>query len=1044
MDSCSNRPQGSSQIKALALAERRLTDSAVRAAGQLGFYSRIASFFNLCGLIATALLLSLPARAAPKLHTFHIEAGDATRTLNEFSRQSSLQLLFDYNIVRGRKTRAVSGEYEASAALRQMLVDTGLTFDFVNERTLAVTLANHDDGAGSAIADAPSAVRRSRSVSAETQSVERDEPGSVDLSSDPKLPELEEVRITGTHLRGGEPVGEHVISLDRDDINSDPAATVRDLLRTLPQTFGGGPSQDTHYFGETATNSGLGTGINLRGLGARATLVLINGKRLAPSGTEGAFADIENIPLSAVDRVDILPDSASALYGADAVGGVVNFIMRDNFTGGETLAHGGSGTQNTLAEYRVAQTLGKRWDSGNGVLSLEFYQRGALPASARRYATSNLTSLGGSNFDSPLSNPGNILVGQRSYAIPAGQNGTGLTAADFAPGTQNLAERYTGSDILPSQKRWSLYASGKQSLYDNIAVFGNAIVSQRDARQRSGGFSQSFAVPSSNPYYVNPTGGTDPVTIAYNFLDDIGPMTTDVLVNTLNLTLGLDIGVGSAWKLNLYANYAQEREDQFTGGMVDELALSQALMDPNPATAFNPFGDGSHTNPATLRSLTTTDRYYTNSKLRSAAFAADGPITHVSGGDVKLAFGLDRRNQVFATLDTATSTTPAIESYGTRNVTAAFGEITVPLFGKDNGRSGLRRLEFSLAGRYENYSGFGSAGMPKLGMVWSPFQPVVFRGTWGRSIRAPTLADLDASHNYIIPYVLADKMSPTGFSTVLIESGKNPNLTVEHARSWTVGLDMDPREWVPGLTVSATYFNIHFRDRIQDPIIGANAFANVLNDPTYADLVTRNLNPALIASLCARGQYYGGTSADCMQFPAAAILDIRSQNWETVLTRGIDLSAMYERSWSPGTLKLRLDGTYLLDFTQQQGPDAPAAQVLNTPNYPINIKLRGTASWRQRRWAATVGVNFQNSYTDTASYPNRNVRSYTTFDTQLRYDLAPFSTGLLQNTFVELNAINVFNVSPPFLNNQIAALGYDQENADPDGRLLSLQVRKTW
>src|ERR1700737_2898678 len=170
MDSCSHRPQGSSQITTLALA--RLTGSG-GSAGQFGFYSAIGAFLNLCGLIALALLVSPPARAAPKLQTFHIEAGDATLTLNEFSRQSSLQLLFDYNTVRGRKTRAISGEYEASAALTQMLVDTGLVFDFVNDRTLAITQLNHDGAAGSAIADAPSAQRRSRPLSVETQSVER-------------------------------------------------------------------------------------------------------------------------------------------------------------------------------------------------------------------------------------------------------------------------------------------------------------------------------------------------------------------------------------------------------------------------------------------------------------------------------------------------------------------------------------------------------------------------------------------------------------------------------------------------------------------------------------------------------------------------------------------------------------------------------------------------------------------------------------------------------------------------------------------------------
>src|SRR6266581_1885383 len=169
MDSCSHRPHGSSQITTLALA--RLTGSAVRA-GRFALCNPNAAFLNLCGLIALVLLVSYPARGAPKLQTFHIEAGDATLTLNEFSRQSSLQLLFDYNIVQGRKTRAINGEYEASAALRHMLADTGLMFDFVNDRTLAVTLLPRDSGTGSAIAEVPPAVRRSRTPTAEPQSVE--------------------------------------------------------------------------------------------------------------------------------------------------------------------------------------------------------------------------------------------------------------------------------------------------------------------------------------------------------------------------------------------------------------------------------------------------------------------------------------------------------------------------------------------------------------------------------------------------------------------------------------------------------------------------------------------------------------------------------------------------------------------------------------------------------------------------------------------------------------------------------------------------------
>jgi len=193
------------------------------------------------------LFCGLPARAAPKLQTFHIEAGEATLTLNEFSRQSSLQLLFDYNIVRGRKTRAVSGEYAAPVALEKMLADTGLVFDFVNDRTLAVTLVNHDAATGSATAEARSAGSR-HAQSAETQSVAHAEVGSNDLSVDPRTPDLEEVTITGTHVRGEQPVGDHLISLRRDEINASGAGTVTEFLRTLPQAFGGGPSEDTHFF----------------------------------------------------------------------------------------------------------------------------------------------------------------------------------------------------------------------------------------------------------------------------------------------------------------------------------------------------------------------------------------------------------------------------------------------------------------------------------------------------------------------------------------------------------------------------------------------------------------------------------------------------------------------------------------------------------------------------------------------------------------------------------------------------------------------------
>jgi len=992
--------------------------------------------------LAAALLLwaCLPALGAPKLQTFHIEAGDAARTLNEFSRQSSLQLLFDYSVVRGRTTRAVSGDYAPAAALQKMLEDTGLVFDFVNDRTLSISTLNREPGPGSALATAPgAAIGRERS--GENQSVERNRSGSAAVPFDSRSAEPQEIVVTGTHLRGEQPVGDHVISEGRESIETSGAATVQDFLRTLPQTFGGGPTEDTHYFSaETQTNSGLGAGINLRGLGARATLVLINGKRLAPSGSEAAFADIENIPLSAVERIDILPDSAAAMYGADAVGGVVNFVMRDNFSGAESLARGGTGTQNTQREYQLVQTLGSHWDSGNAMLSVEYYRRDALPAAARRYATSDLVPLGGSNFDTVFSNPGNIIVGNQTYAIPRGQNGTVLTPGQLTPGVANLTDVYADSDLLPSQRRISFYGSGKQALTDGLTLFGNALVSQRDARQQLSGFETQISVPNSNPFYVNPTGGTDPVAIDYNFLNDIGPQYTDVLVNDLNLTLGVDFNLSTAWKVSLYANYAQERENQLHGGELNPSTLAAALADPDPATAFNPFADGSNTGTATLKRLVESSRFRADSRLRTADITADGPIASLPGGAIRLAVGADHRNQVFDTVYPASPVSPASRSAQSRNVIATFAELTVPFFGPDNGRAGVRRLEWAVAGRYEHYSDFGQAVMPKTGLIWSPFDTVSLRGTWGHAIRAPTLSDLDASQNVVIATNLPNPASPSGFSNVLAESGKNPSLTVEHARSWTTGIDVDARAWADGLTFSATYFNIDFRDRIASPEYSPN----FLTDPLLARFITLNPSAVQLETACSQGRYVSGTNAQCMLSGARAIVDLRVQNLERVSTRGLDFNTGYSHAWASGVLKLSIDGTWLFQFAQQAQSGTPTQQLLNTQNNPINLKMRSTVSWQERRWGATLGINFQNHYRDTVSSPNRDISAYTTFDTQLRYELGAASDSYLANTRLELNALNLLNSSPPFLNNAMAKLGYDQENADPLGRRISLQVRKTW
>lgn len=963
---------------------------------------------------------------------FHIPAGDASTTLTEFSNQSQLQLLFDYNIVKGTRTHAIEGSYEPRNALIRMLADTDLRFDFVNARTLTVTrvpVTTPPAATASAPPLPPAPPAEANASHAPTTRVRVSQP-------QPDGP-LAEIRITGTNLRGEAPVGAERLIYDHEEIANSGAATLTDFLKTIPQIIGSGPTQDTHLGVEAQTNSGLGTGINLRGLGARATLVLLNGQRLASSGISGEFVDIESIPLTAIERIDILPDSASALYGANAVGGVVNFVMRNSFTGAESIARAGTGTDNTLKEYLFSQTLGRHWNGGQGMLSFELHRRDALPASARSYAVSDLRPWGGGQFDTTFTNPGNLTVGLQTWGLPAGQDGTHLSPASLLPGQPNHQNQYLGADLLPSQKRWSLYTSARQHLTDNVSVYTEILFSDRDANERSGGLPLTLTVPASNPFYVNPTGGSGPVLVSYNLGRDLGPLTSDVNVKTTNATLGVDLAPGADWRVGAYYNYAREKEDQLTYNSVNTTALNAALADPNPATAFDPFGDGSHTSPATLNAVRATVPFRVASQLQTVGASADGPVAKVPAGAIKLAVGADWQIQYLTSIMAPSASLPKGDRADLqRNVTAVFGELVLPLLGGPVSYPLARRLEISAAVRYENYSGVDHATTPKYGLVWSPLRGLELRGTWTRAIRAPTLADLYEKRNISVPNVLIDPTAPGGRTFALLWAGENATLREEHAESWTLGADFSP-ESLRGLSVGITWFNTKFRDRIQSATL-----SDLLSDPALSTFVIRKPDPSLLSYVCAHTVYLGGGS--CTTFPAATLLDLRVHNVAQVETHGLDLNGGYEHTGSFGKLSARLEGTWLLGFSQADAPGLPLQSLLNTQNNPVDLRLRASLGWQRGRLGIATGANFTNGYRDTVSQPNRRVRAWTTIDLHTWLDFPAYERGWLQNTRIELNATNLFNVTPPFLNNEAARIGYDQENADPDGRLLSVQVRKLW
>jgi outer membrane receptor protein involved in Fe transport len=348
-----------------------------------------------------------------------------------------------------------------------------------------------------------------------------------------------------------------------------------------------------------------------------------------------------------------------------------------------------------------------------------------------------------------------------------------------------------------------------------------------------------------------------------------------------------------------------------------------------------------------------------------------------------------------------------------------------------------------LAGRYENYSDFGHATNPEIRLSWIPIDSVKFRGSWGRSFRAPTLDNLsDLAENASFATTLADPKSATGYSTVLGLEGNNPNLKQETATTWTAGLDVVPAA-DPGLTLSLTYYSIDFTGQIATPDAG-DPFGILLQESQWAAVINRNPTQAQIDAICNRPDFET-SRASCLASTPAAIVDFRLANLSSTESSGLDVDIRQRVNSGVGRFDFGLQGSYVFHFDQAVTNTSPSVDILNTYGNPLRLRFRATAGWRQHGagdsgLGANLAINFTNAYDNPGSTLLPRIDSLTTVDLRLRYQ-TPEDAGFLSGVEFALNAVNIFNQSPPFTDN---VYGYDIVNYQPLGRVLSLSVRKRW
>ncbi len=852
----------------------------------------------------------------------------------------------------------------------------------------------------------------------------------------------EPIIVTGSRIRVEAPVGSAITALGREDINESGRVTLDRAIRELPQVFDLGVSENSRGQSGGSGNIVYGNSINLRGIGPNATLILIDGHRVVNNSRS---TDPSVLPTLGVERVEVVADGASAIYGSDAVAGVVNLIPRRSLDGADAFARAGISADGIYHEYALGAAVGKKFDRGQIMLAFEHVEKSNLNGNDRSFFVSNQTALGGNDYSSLRCVPGTIratIAGtSTNFAIPGG-GVTQASAASLMAGTSNRCDDLQGQDLIPKQMYNSVNGTFTFEITDWLSFFVDGFYSKRKFERLPAYANASLTVPQTNAFFVRPAGfiGTS-YALDYNFRNEVPRNVSFGQGESWQITPGLRAKLPYDWEAEVLLGRGNTSDNSSSTLGVLNSALTAALASSDPASAFDPYGLG-RTSAATLAgifnqiSINPTIGHFTGYEAR-----LNGPLFSLPGGAIKLAVGYE--GQEFAVdLGLARGNPGTVVGFTTRNrrVDSAYAELLVPVFGPDNATTGLQRLDIDAAVRYDKYSDSGSTTNPKIGVNWTPVDGVMLRGSYGTSFRAPTLPQIYGNTNQLFNQ---NYQNPAGGSVIpgVARSGGNLNLQPETATTWSFGADFSP---VSNLKLSATYFSVDYRNQV----IALLSDLAVLTRASQYDgtglIVQGTAAGQAVAALVAQGLAVSGTFPGGNPLNVTVYVDGRSQNLARSITKGIDFTASYRmETEKAGTFGFSLSGTYLTSYRTAQAPNAPILDQLNLIFQPLRFKMRASVNWESGAYGVMLRASHLGGYTNTAVTPNQPVSSYTPIDLNLSFKIGershPFTLGL--------EVRNLFNVQPPYVNiapSVNGSGGYDATTSDPVGRLFAASVRKSF